>query len=151
MGGTPIMARAILGIPIDKLPSEMAAEILAGGSAVCAAASISVAGGHSIDSPEPIYGLAVIGTCKEQDIRRNAEARTGDAIILTKPLGVNRLISMVMMSKGDLTAPKSNFRSAPESGLRVDIAPFPFCAISRHPFLELRPSGLPSFTPWVDV
>lgn len=88
MGGTPIMALAILGIPIDKLPTEMAAKILAGGSAVCAAAGIPVAGGHSIDFPEPIYGLAVIGTCKEKDIRRNADAQAGDAIILTKPLGV---------------------------------------------------------------
>lgn len=88
MGGTPIMALAILGIPVDKLPAEMASRILAGGSAVCATAGIPVAGGHSIDSPEPIYGLAVIGTCKEQDIRRNSDAQAGDAIILTKPLGV---------------------------------------------------------------
>jgi selenide, water dikinase len=88
MGGTPIMALAILGVPIGKLPTEMAAKILAGGSAVCAAAGIPVAGGHSIDSPEPIYGLAVIGICKEQDIRRNSGAQPGDAIILTKPLGV---------------------------------------------------------------
>jgi selenide,water dikinase len=88
MGGTPIMALAILGIPVDKLPAEMASRILAGGSAVCAAAGIPVAGGHSIDSPEPIYGLAVIGTCKEQDIRRNSDAQVGDAVILTKPLGV---------------------------------------------------------------
>lgn len=88
MGGTPIMALAILGIPVDKLPTEMTARILAGGSAVCAAAGIPVAGGHSIDSPEPIYGLAVIGTCKEKDVRRNSEAQAGDAIILTKPLGV---------------------------------------------------------------
>src|ERR1700755_19079 len=71
MGGTPIMALAILGIPIDKLPAEMAAKILGGGAAVCAAAGIPVAGGHSIDSPEPIYGLAVIGTCRERDMRRN--------------------------------------------------------------------------------
>ncbi|WP_299806042.1 selenide, water dikinase SelD [Tardiphaga sp.] len=88
MGGTPIMALAILGIPIDKMPAEMAATILAGGSAVCATAGIPIAGGHSIDSPEPIYGLAVIGTCKPGDIRRNADARPGDAIILTKALGV---------------------------------------------------------------
>lgn len=88
MGGTPIMALAILGIPVDKLPTEMTAKILAGGSAVCAAAGIPVAGGHSIDSPEPIYGLAVIGTGKEKNIRRNSEAQAGDVIILTKPLGV---------------------------------------------------------------
>jgi selenide, water dikinase len=101
MGGTPIMALAILGIPVGKLPTEMAAQILAGGSAVCAAAGIPVAGGHSIDSPEPIYGLAVIGACKEQDIRRNADARTGDAIILTKPLGVG--IYAAAFKKGALS------------------------------------------------
>ena len=88
MGGTPIMALAILGIPIDKMPAEMAAMILQGGQAVCTAAGIPVAGGHSIDSPEPIYGLAVIGTCRPSDIRRNKDARPGDALILTKPLGV---------------------------------------------------------------
>src|ERR1700709_1890566 len=88
MGGTPIMALAILGVPIGKLPTEMAEKILEGGSAVCAPAGIPAAGGHSIDSPEPIYGLAVIGTCKEQDIRRNSGAQPGDAILLTKPLGV---------------------------------------------------------------
>jgi selenide,water dikinase len=102
MGGTPIMALAILGIPIGKLPTGMAAKILEGGSAVCAAAGIPVAGGHSIDSPEPIYGLAVIGTCKEQDIRRNSGARPGDAIILTKPLGVG--IYAAAFKKGALSA-----------------------------------------------
>jgi selenide,water dikinase len=102
MGGTPIMALAILGIPIGKLPTEMAAKILEGGSAVCAAAGIPVAGGHSIDSPEPIYGLAVIGTCKEQDIRRNSGAQPGDAIILTKPLGVG--IYAAAFKKGSLSA-----------------------------------------------
>ena len=88
MGGTPIMALAILGIPIDKMPAEMAALILQGGQAVCTAAGSPGAGGHSIDSPEPIYGLAVIGTCRPEQIRRNKDARPGDAIILTKPLGV---------------------------------------------------------------
>jgi selenide, water dikinase len=102
MGGTPIMALAILGIPVDKLPTETAAKILAGGSAVCVTAGIPVAGGHSIDSPEPIYGLAVIGTCKEKDIRRNADAQIGDAIILTKPLGVG--IYAAAFKKGALSA-----------------------------------------------
>jgi selenide,water dikinase len=101
MGGTPIMALAILGIPIDKLPTEMTARILAGGAAVCAAAGIPVAGGHSIDAPEPIYGLAVIGICKEKDIRRNADAQAGDTIILTKPLGVG--IYAAAFKKGALS------------------------------------------------
>ena len=99
---TLIIALAILGIPLDKLPTETAAKILAGGSAVCVSAGIPVAGGHSIDSPEPIYGLAVIGTCKEKDIRRNADAQTGDAIILTKPLGVG--IYAAAFKKGALSA-----------------------------------------------
>jgi selenide, water dikinase len=88
MGGKPIMALAILGIPVDKIAPETVRDILKGGAAVCAAAGIPVAGGHSIDSPEPIYGLAVIGICKTEDVRRKSDAKPGDAIILTKPLGV---------------------------------------------------------------
>ena len=88
MGGRPIMALAILGMPIDKMAPEMVREILRGGQAVCADAGIPIAGGHSIDCPEPVYGLAVIGLCHPRDVRRNADARPGDAIILTKPLGV---------------------------------------------------------------
>jgi selenide,water dikinase len=88
MGGRPIMALAILGMPLDKLPTQTVREILRGGRDVCAAAGIPVAGGHSIDSPEPIYGLAVIGTCRPDDVRRNSSARPGDVLILTKGLGV---------------------------------------------------------------
>lgn len=88
MGGRPIMALAILGMPIDKMPPETIRKILAGGAAVCAEAGIPVAGGHSIDSPEPIYGLAVIGTCRPEQVRRNADAKPGDDLILTKALGV---------------------------------------------------------------
>ena len=88
MGGRPVMALAILGMPIDKLPVEVVRGILAGGAAACAAAGIPVAGGHSIDAPEPIYGLAVIGLCHPSELRRNSMARAGDALILTKPLGV---------------------------------------------------------------
>jgi selenide,water dikinase len=88
MGGTPIFALAILGMPLGKMPLEICREILAGGAAACAGAGIPVAGGHSIDTAEPIYGLAVIGTARPEHIRRNAGARPGDALILTKPLGV---------------------------------------------------------------
>jgi selenide,water dikinase len=88
MGGRPIMALAILGMPVDKVPPEMVREILRGGSQVCTSAGIPVAGGHSIDSPEPIYGLAVIGVARPEDIRRNSGAKPGDALILTKALGV---------------------------------------------------------------
>lgn len=88
MGGRPIMALAILGMPINKLPPETIAEVLQGGAAVCAEAGIPVAGGHSIDSVEPIYGLAVIGLGHPARLRRNSAARPGDALILTKGIGV---------------------------------------------------------------
>jgi selenide,water dikinase len=88
MGGRPIMALAILGMPLDKIAPETVREILKGGAAVCSSAGIPVAGGHSIDAPEPIYGLAVIGICKTEEVRRKSDVRAGDAMILTKPLGV---------------------------------------------------------------
>ncbi len=88
MGGRPIMALAILGMPVGKIPLETVRAILEGGAQTCAEAGIPVAGGHSIACPEPVYGLAVIGTCRKEDIRRNADARPGDALILTKALGV---------------------------------------------------------------
>ena len=101
MGGTPIMALAILGMPVDKIPPEMVRQILAGGASVCEAAGIPVAGGHSIDSPEPIYGLAVIGTAAKPDIRRNCDAKAGDKLILTKALGVG--IYSAAFKKGALS------------------------------------------------
>jgi selenide,water dikinase len=88
MGGKPIMALAILGMPVDKIPVEMVREILKGGAAVCGTAGIPIAGGHSIDCPEPVYGLAVIGICRPDQVRRNADAKAGDKLILTKPVGV---------------------------------------------------------------
>jgi selenide,water dikinase len=101
MGGTPIMALAILGMPVDKIPPEMVRQILQGGASVCEAAGIPVAGGHSIDSPEPIYGLAVIGTAAKADIRRNSDAKAGDMLILTKALGVG--IYSAAFKKGALS------------------------------------------------
>jgi selenide,water dikinase len=101
MGGKPIMALAILGIPVDKIAPETVRQILKGGASACAAAGIPVAGGHSIDCPEPIYGLAVIGICKAEEVRRKSDAKPGDAIILTKPLGVG--IYSAAIKKGALT------------------------------------------------
>ena len=91
MGGRPIFALALLGMPLGKLSPEMVRRILAGGAAVCAQAGIPVAGGHSIDSPEPIYGLVAIGLVDPRRIRRNDTARAGDRLILTKPLGIGVL------------------------------------------------------------
>ena len=91
MGGRPIMALAILGMPLGKIAPETVSAILAGGASICAEAGIPVAGGHSIDAPEPIYGLAVIGLVHPDRVMRNAGAQPGDALILTKPLGVGVL------------------------------------------------------------
>ncbi|MGO4440556.1 selenide, water dikinase SelD [Rhizobium sp. RAF56] len=88
MGGRPILALAIVGMPIGKLAPDTIRKILEGGASICAEAGIPVAGGHSIDSVEPIYGLAVIGLCRPDELRRNGGARPGDALILTKGLGV---------------------------------------------------------------
>lgn len=91
MGGTPIMALAIVGMPVNTLPVEEIQQILAGGAAVAQAAGFPIAGGHSIDAPEPIYGLAVIGLVHPARIKRNADAQVGDRLILGKPLGVGIL------------------------------------------------------------
>jgi selenide,water dikinase len=88
MGGTPIFALAIVGMPIDKMDPADIRQILAGGASICAEAGIPVAGGHSIDCPEPVYGLAVIGTCPTAQVKRNALGRPGDRLILTKGIGV---------------------------------------------------------------
>lgn len=88
MGGKPIMALAILGMPLNKLDVDTVRAILAGGESICAQADIPIAGGHSIDSAEPIYGLAAIGLCAPANVRRNTTAKVGDALILTKGIGV---------------------------------------------------------------
>ncbi|MCH4879146.1 selenide, water dikinase SelD [Pseudomonas sp. TMW22090] len=88
MGGDPVMAIAILGWPINLLPLEVAREVIRGGRAVCDAAGIPLAGGHSIDTPEPIFGLAVTGVVQKKHMKRNDTARVGNALYLTKPLGI---------------------------------------------------------------
>jgi selenide,water dikinase len=102
MGGTPLMALAIVGMPLGKIPEEDIRQILAGGQAVCAAAGIPIAGGHSIDTLEPIYGLVGIGLVHPAHIKRNSSARAGDVLILSKPLGVGMLSAA--LKKGVLSA-----------------------------------------------
>ena len=91
MGGTPLMAIAILGWPIDKLAPEVAGQVIDGARAVCAEAGMMLAGGHSIDAPEPIFGLAVTGRVDIDQLKRNDQAKAGDSLLLTKPLGVGIL------------------------------------------------------------
>ncbi len=91
MGGKPLMAIAILGWPVEKLSADIARQVIEGGRSVCAEAGIPLAGGHSIDSPEPIFGLAVTGMIALKDLKKNDTAKEGDLLFLTKPLGVGVL------------------------------------------------------------
>ena len=91
MGGTPIFALALVGMPINVLSTEVIGQILQGGQSVCQSAGIPIAGGHSIDSVEPIYGLVVLGLAHPSRIKRNASAKAGDVLVLGKPLGVGIL------------------------------------------------------------
>ena len=91
MGGKPILAIAILGWPVSKLSTELAQKVVEGGRTICKEAGIPLAGGHSIDSPEPIFGLAVSGTIPIVNLKRNNTAQEGDLLFLTKPLGVGIL------------------------------------------------------------
>ncbi len=91
MGGQPLLAIAILGWPVEKLPVELAQKVIEGGRTVCAEAGIPLAGGHSIDSQEPIFGLAVTGIVPIENLKKNNTAQEGDILFLTKPLGVGIL------------------------------------------------------------
>jgi selenide, water dikinase len=101
MGGRPIMALAVVGMPLDKLPEEVIREILAGGEEICAKAGIPIAGGHSIDVLEPIYGLVGLGIVHPDKVKKNSGAKAGDVLILGKPLGIG--ILSAALKKGLLT------------------------------------------------
>lgn len=101
MGGRPIMALAVVGMPLEKLPLDVIGRILRGGESVCAVAGIPVAGGHSIDVLEPIYGLVALGLVHPDHVKRNSEARAGDVLVLGKPLGVG--ILSAALKKGALS------------------------------------------------
>jgi selenide, water dikinase len=101
MGGKPILALALVGMPISVLPLDTIARILEGGASVCRAAGIPIAGGHTIDSVEPIYGLVALGLVHPKRVKRNADARVGDKLILGKPLGVGILSAALKKEKLD--------------------------------------------------
>src|SRR5260221_2635762 len=102
MGGRPIMALAIVGMPLEKLPVSAIRGILAGGEAVCAAAGIPIAGGHSIDTLEPIYGLVALGLVHPAKVKCNRSAKAGDVLVLGQPLGIG--ILSAALKKGKLSA-----------------------------------------------
>ena len=101
MGGRPIFALALVGMPISVLPLPTIARILEGGQAACAAAGIPIAGGHTIDSVEPIYGLVVLGLVHPSRVKRNADARPGDRLVLGKPIGVGVLSAALKKERLD--------------------------------------------------
>ena len=102
MGAKPIFALAVVGMPLEKIPLNVIGRILAGGESVCAEAGIPIAGGHSIDVLEPIYGLVALGLVHPDKVKRNSSAKPGDVLILGKPLGVGVLSAA--LKKGQLSA-----------------------------------------------
>jgi selenide,water dikinase len=107
MGGQPLFALALVGMPVNQLPLEVIRKILEGGESVCARAGIPVAGGHTIDSVEPIYGLVAIGLVDPRNLKRNSGARPGDKLILGKPIGVGILSAALKKGRLDAAGYKS--------------------------------------------
>ncbi|MFM2400456.1 MAG: selenide, water dikinase [Pseudomonadota bacterium] len=101
MGGTPIMALALVAMPVNQLPTEVIGKIIQGGEAACREAGIPIAGGHTIDSVEPIYGLVVMGLVHPKKVKKNADAKAGDKLILGKPIGVGVLSAALKKDKLD--------------------------------------------------
>ncbi len=118
MGAKPIMALAVVGMPIDKLPLEVIQEILAGGQSVCQAAGIPIAGGHSIDSPEPIYGLVALGIVDPAHVKTNAQGKAGDVLVLGKPVGIG--VFADAMKKGKL--PEAGYQQLVASTTQLNTA-----------------------------
>lgn len=98
MGGTPSLAIAIMGFPVEKLPAEIAQQIIAGAKSICEEANIPLAGGHTIDAPEPFFGLSVNGFVQKEHLRRNSTAQTGDLIFITKPIGSGAIATALKRS-----------------------------------------------------
>lgn len=116
MGGEPLMAIAVFGWPLDKLTPEVAGRVLEGGRAACACAGISLAGGHSIDSPEPMFGLAVTGQVAMENLKRNDRAVPGCKLFLTKPLGVGLIATAQKRGLAD----QADFERAVEQMIKLN-------------------------------
>ncbi|HEL4245009.1 selenide, water dikinase SelD [Stenotrophomonas maltophilia] len=139
MGARPLFALAIVGMPINSLPQDTIRGILQGGERACADAGIVVAGGHSIDSVEPIYGLAAIGVLDPQRLKRNADARAGDVLVLGKPLGVGVYSSA--LKKEVLDA--EGYRQMIESTTRLNSVGVPLSALNGvHAMTDVTGFGL---------
>jgi selenide,water dikinase len=130
MGGRPILALAILGIPLGKIAAETVRAILAGGAAICTAAGIPVAGGHSIDAPEPIYGLAVIGLVRPDHVRRNSGAKPGDALILSKPLGIGVISAALKSGKLDARLERTVYATLVDTATQLNAVGHELAAVA---------------------
>ena len=132
MGGTPMMAIAILGWPVNILPAEIAQQVVDGGRQACADAGIMLAGGHSIDAPEPIFGLAVTGQIPLTELKQNNTAKAGDKLYLTKPIGI-----------GILTTAQKQKKLADED---INIAPDAMCELNKLGPTIAKISGVTAMT-----
>ena len=139
MGGKPIMALALVAMPIANLPVEVIGRIIQGGESVCREAGIPIAGGHTIDSVEPIYGLVVMGLVHPKRVRRNADAKAGDALVLGKPLGVGVLSAA--LKKNALDA--AGYRQLIETTTRLNTPGIALAALDAvHAITDVTGFGL---------
>ncbi len=161
MGGTPIMALALVAMPVNALPLEVIGRIVEGGRSVCRDAGIPVAGGHTIDSVEPIYGLVVMGLVHPKKLRRNADAKAGDALVLGKPLGVGVLSAALKKNRLDaagyarlvdtttrLNTPGIRFGGMPGVHALTDVTGF---GLAGHALELARGAGLAAEIDWSAV
>jgi selenide,water dikinase len=161
MGGTPIMALALVAMPINQLPVELIGQVIRGGEAICREAGIPIAGGHTIDSVEPIYGLVVMGLVHPKKVRRNADAKPGDVLVLGKPLGVGVLSAALKKGKlGDagyaqmienttkLNKPGAKFAELPGVHAITDITGF---GLAGHTLELARGARLTAVVEWHKV
>jgi selenide,water dikinase len=161
MGGKPILALALVGMPINVLPVETIGRILAGGEAVCRAAGIPIAGGHTIDSVEPIYGLVALGLVHPKHIKRNSSAQVGDRLVLGKPLGVGVLsaalkkdrldaaaYAQMVASTTQLNTPGPDLAALPGVHALTDVTGF---GLAGHALELARGAGLTVALDWLHV
>ena len=143
MGARPIMALAILGMPLGKIAPASVSAILAGGASVCAEAGIPVAGGHSIDCPEPVYGLAVVGLVHPDRLLRNAGAQADDVLILGKPLGVGIISAALKSGNLDRDRHRQAYAALVDSTTRLNAVGSDLAAIaSVHAMTDVTGFGL---------
>ena len=143
MGGRPILALAILGMPLGKIAPETVRAILAGGAAICAEAGIPVAGGHSIDAPEPIYGLAVIGVVRPDRVLRNTGAKPGDMLILSKALGIGVISAALKSGKLDAALERAVYAALLDSTTRLNTAGHTLASVAQvHAMTDVTGFGL---------